>query len=79
MSHTARNFRNSHNFRDLCAVRRARAVRAVRTAASAALVPGLAVGLGACSITHKGKVIKEARGEGLITAGGCVAVSPVAG
>lgn len=33
----------------------------------------------ACSITHKGKVIKEAKGEGLITAGGCVAVSPVAG
>ncbi|MFG2624186.1 hypothetical protein [Streptomyces sp. NPDC048473] len=33
----------------------------------------------ACSITHKGKVIKEAEGEGLITAGGCVAVSPVAG
>ncbi|WP_406421555.1 hypothetical protein OH809_17225 [Streptomyces sp. NBC_00873] len=33
----------------------------------------------ACSITHKGKVIKEAKGEGLITAGGCVAVSPVTG
>ncbi|GAA3481238.1 hypothetical protein [Streptomyces yanii] len=33
----------------------------------------------ACSITHKGKVIKEAKGEGLITGGGCVAVSPVAG
>ncbi|MEU9623410.1 hypothetical protein [Streptomyces sp. NPDC048155] len=33
----------------------------------------------ACSITHKGKVIKEAEGEGLIAAGGCVAVSPVAG
>jgi hypothetical protein len=32
----------------------------------------------ACSITHKGKVIKAAEGEGLITAGGCVAVSPVA-
>jgi hypothetical protein len=33
----------------------------------------------ACSITYKGKVIKKAKGEGLITAGGCVAVSPVAG
>ncbi|MEU0837222.1 hypothetical protein ACNPQM_38740 [Streptomyces sp. NPDC056231] len=33
----------------------------------------------ACSITYKGKVIKKANGEGLITAGGCVAVSPVAG
>ncbi|WP_335941261.1 hypothetical protein [Streptomyces sp. PTD5-9] len=33
----------------------------------------------ACSITYKGKVIKEAEGEGLVTAGGCVAVSPVAG
>ncbi|MFF2331025.1 MULTISPECIES: hypothetical protein [unclassified Streptomyces] len=33
----------------------------------------------ACSITHEGKVIKKAEGEGLITAGGCVAVSPVAG
>ncbi|MFE4795814.1 MmpS family transport accessory protein [Streptomyces sp. NPDC056708] len=32
-----------------------------------------------CSITHKGKVIKEAKGEGLVTAGGCVAVSPVTG
>lgn len=25
-----------------------------------------------CSITHKGKVVKEAEGEGLSTAGGCV-------
>ncbi|MFJ7490668.1 MmpS family transport accessory protein [Streptomyces sp. NPDC097727] len=33
----------------------------------------------ACSITHQGKVIKEAKGEGLVTAGGCVAVSPVTG
>ncbi|MEU0628631.1 MmpS family transport accessory protein [Streptomyces sp. NPDC005989] len=32
-----------------------------------------------CSITHKGKVIKEAKGEGMLAAGGCVAVSPVAG
>ncbi|MEU3215627.1 hypothetical protein [Streptomyces sp. NPDC006971] len=32
-----------------------------------------------CSITYKGKVIKKAEGEGLLTAGGCVAVSPVAG
>ncbi|MCX5341416.1 hypothetical protein [Streptomyces atratus] len=33
----------------------------------------------ACSITYKGKVIKEVKGEGLVTAGGCVAVSPVTG
>ncbi|MFJ9678307.1 hypothetical protein ACIRP2_09660 [Streptomyces sp. NPDC101194] len=33
----------------------------------------------ACSITYKGKVIKKAEGEGLLTTGGCVAVSPVAG
>lgn len=33
----------------------------------------------ACSITYKGKVIKQAEGEGLLAAGGCVAVSPVAG
>ncbi|MFF2224554.1 hypothetical protein ACFVV7_14675 [Streptomyces globisporus] len=32
-----------------------------------------------CSITYKGKVIKEAKGEGMITAGGCVAVSPIVG
>ncbi|WP_326767304.1 hypothetical protein OG978_24850 [Streptomyces sp. NBC_01591] len=32
-----------------------------------------------CSITHKGKVIKEAKGEGMLAAGGCVAVSPVTG
>ncbi|MCX4730041.1 hypothetical protein [Streptomyces sp. NBC_01363] len=31
-----------------------------------------------CSITHKGKVIKEAKGEDTLAAGGCV-VSPVAG
>ncbi|MFI5656315.1 MmpS family transport accessory protein [Streptomyces anulatus] len=32
-----------------------------------------------CSITYKGKVIKEAKGEGMLTAGGCVAVSPIVG
>ncbi|MFE7139609.1 MmpS family transport accessory protein [Streptomyces sp. NPDC057644] len=32
-----------------------------------------------CSITYKGEVIKEAKGEGMLTAGGCVAVSPIAG
>ncbi|GGV84643.1 hypothetical protein GCM10015535_29940 [Streptomyces gelaticus] len=32
-----------------------------------------------CSITHKGEVIKEAKGESMPAAGGCVAVSPVAG
>ncbi|MEU7333349.1 hypothetical protein [Streptomyces parvus] len=32
-----------------------------------------------CSITYKGEVIKEAKGEGMLTAGGCVAVSPVVG
>ncbi|WP_413752912.1 hypothetical protein NRF20_18240 [Streptomyces sp. R-74717] len=32
-----------------------------------------------CSITYKGKVIKKVEGEGLVTAGGCVAVSPVTG
>ncbi len=32
-----------------------------------------------CTITYKGEVIKEAKGEGMLTAGGCVAVSPIAG
>ncbi|MFJ9638164.1 hypothetical protein [Streptomyces sp. NPDC101178] len=32
-----------------------------------------------CSITYKGEVIKEAKGEGMLTAGGCVAVSPIVG
>ncbi|MET9655863.1 MmpS family transport accessory protein [Streptomyces sp. NPDC006510] len=32
-----------------------------------------------CSITYKGKVIKEAKDEGALAAGGCVAVSPIAG
>ncbi|GGP36633.1 MmpS family transport accessory protein [Streptomyces sindenensis] len=32
-----------------------------------------------CSITYKGKVIKEAKGEGMLAAGGCVAVSPIVG
>ncbi|MEU0304661.1 hypothetical protein ABZ252_35215 [Streptomyces sp. NPDC006175] len=33
----------------------------------------------ACTITHEGEVIGEARGEELLTSGGCVAVSPVTG
>ncbi|WP_250287849.1 hypothetical protein [Streptomyces atroolivaceus] len=33
----------------------------------------------ACTITHKGEVIAEAKGEELLTSGGCVAVSPVTG
>ncbi|MCX4964340.1 MmpS family transport accessory protein [Streptomyces sp. NBC_00654] len=32
-----------------------------------------------CTITYKGKVIKEAKGEGMLAAGGCVAVSPIVG
>ncbi|MFH8881559.1 MmpS family transport accessory protein [Streptomyces californicus] len=32
-----------------------------------------------CTITYKGKVIKEAKGEGMLSAGGCVAVSPIVG
>ncbi|MYR95096.1 MULTISPECIES: MmpS family transport accessory protein [unclassified Streptomyces] len=32
-----------------------------------------------CTITYQGKVIKEAQGEGMLTAGGCVAVSPIVG
>ncbi|MFG3495327.1 MmpS family transport accessory protein [Streptomyces sp. NPDC047928] len=32
-----------------------------------------------CKITHEGKVIKEASGQGVAAAGGCVAVSPLAG
>ncbi|MEU8777913.1 MmpS family transport accessory protein [Streptomyces sp. NPDC048606] len=32
-----------------------------------------------CKITYKGKVVAEQSAEGLVTAGGCVAVSPVAG
>ncbi|MFH8616560.1 MmpS family transport accessory protein [Streptomyces sp. NPDC017979] len=31
-----------------------------------------------CKITHKGKVIAEKSGSGIATAGGCVAVSPIA-
>ncbi|MGW0791674.1 MmpS family transport accessory protein [Streptomyces sp. NPDC002911] len=33
----------------------------------------------ACTITYKGEVIEEMKGEALLTSGGCVAVSPVAG
>ncbi|MFB4422453.1 hypothetical protein C5F59_015325 [Streptomyces sp. QL37] len=32
----------------------------------------------ACTITHEGEVIGEAKGEELLTSGGCVAASPVA-
>ncbi|MFB6818960.1 MmpS family transport accessory protein [Streptomyces sp. NPDC056347] len=32
-----------------------------------------------CSITYKGEVIKEAKGKGMLAAGGCVAVSPAVG
>ncbi|MFE8913059.1 MmpS family transport accessory protein [Streptomyces globisporus] len=32
-----------------------------------------------CSITYQGKVIKEAKGEGMLAAGGCIAVSPIVG
>ncbi|QIQ03091.1 hypothetical protein [Streptomyces liangshanensis] len=30
-----------------------------------------------CTITYKGKVIKEAEGAGTVAAGGCIAVSPI--
>ncbi|MFD9540678.1 MmpS family transport accessory protein [Streptomyces sp. NPDC060022] len=33
----------------------------------------------ACTITYKGKVVEEAKGEALLTGGGCIAVSPVTG
>ncbi|WP_228993253.1 MmpS family transport accessory protein [Streptomyces sp. DH8] len=33
----------------------------------------------ACTITYKGKVIKEAKGDGMLSTGGCVAVSPIVG
>ncbi|HWU11549.1 MAG TPA: hypothetical protein VN520_35230 [Streptomyces sp.] len=33
----------------------------------------------ACTITYKGEVIEEVKGEKLLTSGGCVAVSPVTG
>ncbi|MFE9457253.1 MmpS family transport accessory protein [Streptomyces californicus] len=32
-----------------------------------------------CTITYQGKVIKEAKGEGMLSAGGCVALSPIGG
>ncbi|MFJ6610705.1 MmpS family transport accessory protein [Streptomyces sp. NPDC091289] len=32
-----------------------------------------------CTITYKGEVIKEAKGDGMLSAGGCVAVSPIVG
>ncbi|MFI1185586.1 hypothetical protein [Streptomyces californicus] len=32
-----------------------------------------------CTITYKGKLIKEAKGEGMLSAGGCVALSPIVG
>ncbi|MEU9315474.1 hypothetical protein [Streptomyces sp. NPDC048295] len=32
-----------------------------------------------CSVTHKGKAVKESRREGMPAAGGCVAVPPAAG
>ncbi|WP_137232402.1 hypothetical protein [Streptomyces sp. BPSDS2] len=33
----------------------------------------------ACTITYKGKVIMESKGDGMLTAGGCVTVSPIVG
>lgn len=33
----------------------------------------------ACTITYKGKVVEEMKGESLLTAGGCLAISPVGG
>lgn len=33
----------------------------------------------ACTITYKGKVVEEMKGEALLTAGGCLAISPVGG
>ncbi|WSQ09554.1 MmpS family transport accessory protein [Streptomyces sp. NBC_01231] len=33
----------------------------------------------ACKITHKGKVLEEQSAKGLVTAGGCIAESPVTG
>ncbi|RPK59727.1 hypothetical protein EES43_18055 [Streptomyces sp. ADI96-02] len=33
----------------------------------------------ACTITYKGKVIKKAEGDGMLAAGGCIAVSPIVG
>ncbi|MFJ8072630.1 MmpS family transport accessory protein [Streptomyces sp. NPDC096176] len=32
-----------------------------------------------CKITHEGKVLKEEKAEGLVTAGGCIAESPIGG
>ncbi|MFE2296358.1 MmpS family transport accessory protein [Streptomyces sp. NPDC059452] len=32
-----------------------------------------------CTITYKGKVIKEAKGDSMLSAGGCVAISPIVG
>ncbi|MFF4162304.1 MmpS family transport accessory protein [Streptomyces sp. NPDC001741] len=32
-----------------------------------------------CTITYKGKVIEEVKGEELLTSGGCVAISPITG
>ncbi|GBQ02532.1 hypothetical protein SSP531S_39910 [Streptomyces spongiicola] len=32
-----------------------------------------------CSITYKGKVLKESKDSGTVVAGGCIAVSPLAG
>ncbi|MFF3288167.1 MmpS family transport accessory protein [Streptomyces sp. NPDC003023] len=48
----------------------------------AAVMPVAADPAGAevvCRITHKGKVLAEENGEGLVTSGGCVAESPVGG
>ncbi|ATW50097.1 hypothetical protein CGZ69_21565 [Streptomyces peucetius subsp. caesius ATCC 27952] len=48
----------------------------------AAVMPVAADPAGAgitCRITHKGKVLAEENGKGLVTSGGCVAESPVGG
>ncbi|MET9590999.1 MmpS family transport accessory protein [Streptomyces sp. NPDC006516] len=47
------------------------AVMPVRSAGGAADI--------ACTITYKGKVIEEVKGEELLTSGGCVAISPITG
>lgn len=48
----------------------------------AAVMPVAADPAGAevtCTITHRGEVLAEETGEGLVTSGGCVAESPVGG
>lgn len=54
-------------------------LRGIMPASVVPVAADVAGGQVTCKITYKGKVIAEQTGQGLVTAGGCVAVSPIVG